>query len=640
MFDIRQSLFKICESIRDAYIRQAKGLLTLEQAKKNLHGVHYFSYIRKEGEPYGYVRQKDRDIYYAYTENPVMIVQILSHEMGHLLFDKEPTMEGRQIVYQKRGLFEVFYPNTDKEHSTGEYLAEGFIESFCTQIWQDSVFRKSLASLSIDCKDYVYKDYRLFNQYHFYEEYKVLYELTNIILQGCLWEANFREDMTVVKEKFHPFYTYYFFELYYQEACYYLEMLQKEEVQKSSLTFEMYYENYLRCKRMVCYHLKQIYNEYQEQYTNKVKKEILKDFELYLHNSHIMEDLPLSLRQKEQYLSITIDWEEEKMTLQDMPKIELHVHLDGSVRETTVQELLGTDKDIHKDVCVSATCQDLNMYLTKFSLPLEVMQTEENLKRIGEELALDLQADGVMYAEVRFAPFLHTKKGLSLDQVVASVLEGFKKVQNIEVHLLLCMMRGAKEEENEAVIEVATHYLHQGVVGIDLAGAEGLYPTRLYASLFQKAREKGLPFTIHAGEADGPSSIEDALSFGAKRIGHGIRCLEKPSLVDKIIQNKITLEICPTSNVQTQAVASYKEHPIRLLYDKKVPVTVHTDNRTVSQITLTEEYQKLHQVFGFTVQDFVQMNLYAIEACFLNTKEKEDLKERYLKACMLTNEVE
>lgn len=275
MFDIRESLFKICEIIRDAYVRNAEGLLSIEQAKKNLSGVHYFSYIRKDGEPYGYVKQGDLDIYYAYTENPVMIVQILSHEMGHLLFYQDPIIEGRQILYQKRGLFEIFYPRTDKEHSSGEYLAEGFIESYCTKIWKDPLFRKSLANLAIDCGDYQYKDYRLFNQYHFYEEYKTLYELVNALLQNRFWNANFAKDMTLIRDILKPTYIYYFFELYSHEAGRYLEELQKKEVQESAVTFAMYYEEYLRYKKLVAVHLQEIYQVQKTKYKKEEKEKII-----------------------------------------------------------------------------------------------------------------------------------------------------------------------------------------------------------------------------------------------------------------------------------------------------------------------------------------------------------------------------
>lgn len=264
-----------------------------------------------------------------------------------------------------------------------------------------------------------------------------------------------------------------------------------------------------------------------------------------------------------------------------MKKVELHLHLDGSVRESTVAELLGVNEnDIENKLHVNDYNSSLTEYLTKFDMPIKVMQTKENLSRIARELGEDLEKDDIIYAEVRFAPQLHTKKGLSYDDIVLSVIEGFKKC-NIKINVILCMMRGASYINNLKTIEVAEKYLNKGVVALDLAGDEKHFKTKDYEELFKIAKEKNIPFTIHAGEADDASSVLDAISFGAKRIGHGIRIIEDNYATSEVIKNKVTLEVCPTSNFQTKAVEIYKNHPIKRLYEKGVLITVSTDNNTV-----------------------------------------------------------
>lgn len=315
------------------------------------------------------------------------------------------------------------------------------------------------------------------------------------------------------------------------------------------------------------------------------------------------------------------------MNFKTFPKIELHVHLDGSIDLNTASSLTGIPIErLKKELQITDHCQSLKEYLTKFKLPLEIMQTKENIEQIATALAKNLKEDGVIYAEIRFAPNLHTKQGLTKKQVVDAVLKGLKKV-NIKTNLLLCCMRNDTIESNKKIIDLAQIY-H---IAIDLAGDEANYQTEKFSQLFIYAKEKNVPFTIHAGEADGPSSIASALKFGAKRIGHGIHIIENQELMKQAIKNKILLEVCPTSNIQTASAPSYETHPIKQLHENHLQICINTDNRTVSNITLTEEYQKLHTVFHFTKQDFINMNYNAIEASFLTEKEKNELKEKYQK---------
>lgn len=305
-----------------------------------------------------------------------------------------------------------------------------------------------------------------------------------------------------------------------------------------------------------------------------------------------------------------------------MPKIELHLHLDGSVRTQTACEILNRNV---KDEMQVNNCQNLTDYLSKFEMPIKVMQTKENLERISYELALDLKEDNVIYAEIRFCPLFHTNN-LSLDEVVTSILKGLKKV-DIKTNLILCMMRGLEEEENKKIIYLAKKYLNKGVVGIDLAGDEAKYKTKDYEYLFKLAKENNIPFTIHAGEADDYISILDAVKMGAKRIGHGVKVIDSENTIDKLIKENITLEVCPKSNIDTCIVNEYKLHPIQKLYKSGVKITVNTDNKTVSNIDLTKEYQNLAFTFNFTKNDFLKFNINAIEASFLNNLEKEELKQ-------------
>lgn len=300
-------------------------------------------------------------------------------------------------------------------------------------------------------------------------------------------------------------------------------------------------------------------------------------------------------------------------------KIELHLHLDGSIREETANEILGKKCNLKaKD-----KCEDLNEYLEKFEIPSIILQTKENLERVAYELALDLKKDNVIYAEIRFAPLKHLNGGLSLDEVITSVLNGLSKV-DIETNLILCMMRNDSFNDNKKVIDLA----HKYGFAIDLAGAEAIYKTKDFKELFEYAKSLNVPFTIHAGEADGYESIKAAIDFGASRLGHGIKIIDYPDLINEAKEKGITLEVCPTSNVQTNAVNILKDHPIKKLYDMNVNVCINTDNRTVSNITLEDEYNKLKETFNFTNEDFLKMNLMAIEASFAQDKEKLKTKLR------------
>ena len=314
-----------------------------------------------------------------------------------------------------------------------------------------------------------------------------------------------------------------------------------------------------------------------------------------------------------------------------MKKVELHLHLDGSLRPSTISELLNINlEEAIKLSTVTQKEKSLKEYLNKFDIPLKIMQTKENLIRISKELAEDLLKDNVIYAEIRFAPNKHLKQGLSLDEVVISILKGLSKVP-IKTNLILCMMREDSYKKNLEIINLAKKYLNCGVVGIDLAGNEAAYPVNDYKKLFEIAKKEKIPFTIHAGEGSDATSVKNAIILGAKRIGHGIRAIEDESVLDLIKEKDITLEVCPKSNLDTNMYNKLEDHPIKKLFDKKIKITLNTDNRTVSNITLDETYKELKNTFKFSDEDFLIMNKNAIESAFINDKEKQELLNLLIK---------
>ena len=310
-----------------------------------------------------------------------------------------------------------------------------------------------------------------------------------------------------------------------------------------------------------------------------------------------------------------------------MRKIVNHVHLDGSVRPETIYTWLkeeGKDiplEEVRKMLMVDKDCRNLNEYLEKFDLPCKMLQSEEHIEQATYELFEDLAKQNVIYAEVRFAPSKHQEKGLSYDQIIQAAIRGMEKAKskyNIGGSLILCVMRGEDNRENRKenlkTILAVKKYLGKGVSAADLAGAEALFPARDYKKIFKYANKIGVPFTIHAGEAAGPESIKEALELGAQRIGHGVRCLEDEKIVNRLLQNEVILEVCPTSNLQTRATG--EKHPIEELYRRGLKTTISTDNNTVSNTDILEEYEWILDNTNLTIQDLKQMNINAARGLF------------------------
>lgn len=319
--------------------------------------------------------------------------------------------------------------------------------------------------------------------------------------------------------------------------------------------------------------------------------------------------------------------------------IDLHLHFDGSLPVRTVWDqaekqgiaLPAESLEELRDMLVCPVkCQSLNEYLEKFDLPLMVLQTVDGIKECMIALIEELVAENMLYVEIRFAPQLHLQKGLTQEQVVQAAIAGVEeatKGQKLKVQLILCCMRGGDNyDANQETVALTAKYLGKGVCACDLAGAEALFKTNTFKELFAYAVQLEVPFTIHAGEADGPQSMWDALCFGTARIGHGVRATEDASLVEKLLEKQICLECCPTSNLQTKAVKSLKEHPLKQFLQKGLLVTVNTDNRTVSQTTIMQEIQILRNTIGLTREEERQLYLNAAQAAFITDKEKEELK--------------
>ena len=321
-----------------------------------------------------------------------------------------------------------------------------------------------------------------------------------------------------------------------------------------------------------------------------------------------------------------------------LPKTDLHCHLDGSLRLTTVLELAerqrvrlpaDTPEGLARALHQGQTCQNLEEYLTAFDITLAVMQTEEALYRAAYELAIDCARENVRYFEVRYAPVLHTRRGLKPTTIVDAVLEGLraaKREVGVKSRVIICGIRNIDPVTSLRLAELAVAYKNRGVVGYDLAGAEEGYPSKDHQAAFQLILKNNVNVTIHAGEAYGPESIAQAVHYcGAHRIGHGVRLRENGDLLNYVNDHRIPLEMCPSSNVQTGSVADMRSHPLKFYFDFGLRVTVNTDNRLITDTTVTKELLIAHRQMGFTLEDLVTLVVQGFKSAFLPFREKADL---------------
>ncbi len=309
--------------------------------------------------------------------------------------------------------------------------------------------------------------------------------------------------------------------------------------------------------------------------------------------------------------------------------VELHCHLDGSMRVETVLELLkeqgicDTKENLTAQLQVSQDCMSLTEYLQKFALPLRCLQTAHGLKRAAYELVCDAAKEGVKYIEVRFAPMLSTEKGLTCAEVIQAVVEGLRLSEaetGTYARAIVCAMRHHSLEQNLEMLHAAEEFLGRGVCALDLAGDESQFPNNLFTKLFAEARRIGMPFTIHSGECGSVENVRLAIEMGAKRIGHGIALEQSAELRRLCVEKGIGIEMCPTSNLQTKAVDSFEHYPIKQFLAEGLLVSLNTDNRTVSGTTMRQESVLAQKVLGLSDKELAQCMRNAIETAFAYTE--------------------
>ncbi len=325
--------------------------------------------------------------------------------------------------------------------------------------------------------------------------------------------------------------------------------------------------------------------------------------------------------------------------LKKIPKVDLHCHLDGSVRTSTILELakkqnvkLPTEnvEELNKYVRVSKNCRSLTEFLNAFEFFYPLLQNPYAVEKIGYELCEDAASENIKYLEVRFAPFLQATENFKITDVVKICLQGLRQGSRdfkIGVGLILCCYRSIPKEANIETVELAKKYTDSGVVAMDLAGDETRYPTRSFAEPLNLAKKYKIPFTVHAGESAGCESIKEAVELGASRIGHGVHLIDDTKLMEEIKEKEIPLEMCITSNIQTHVVADFESHPIKKFYDNGVIITINTDDRSVSGIDLTNEYNVAVNRLGFDMSDLIKIIHNGINALFIPNKNKAELNK-------------
>jgi adenosine deaminase len=322
-----------------------------------------------------------------------------------------------------------------------------------------------------------------------------------------------------------------------------------------------------------------------------------------------------------------------------LPKVELHLHLDCSLSYAAVAQLDDSIslEEYRNEFIAPPRCTSLADFLTRAPRGFQLMQDEAALALVVEDLFEQLAADGVIYAEIRFAPLLHLEQGLTPEQVAAAVdraTEACIRSSGIDARLILCTLRHFDREQGLVTARLVERFRGSRVAALDIAGDEAGYPIDAHIPAFRYAIEHGLYRTAHAGEARGPDSVWETLrEFQPSRIGHGVRSIEDPALVQHLIREHIHLEVCPTSNLQTGISREYAEHAVDELYRAGVPLSISTDTRTITNITLTEEYRNLEEHFGWTDSDLAACNQAAIDAAFVDESVKRDLSARLTASC-------
>jgi adenosine deaminase len=327
------------------------------------------------------------------------------------------------------------------------------------------------------------------------------------------------------------------------------------------------------------------------------------------------------------------------MDLRSLPKIELHLHLDCSLSYQAVSHLAPsvTREEYDTDYVAPAKCTNLADFLKRAPKGFELMQDEYSLRHVTEDVFRQLKDDGVIYAELRFAPLLHLEKGLKPEQVVTTIdraTEDMIRQTGVEARLILCTLRHFTETQSMLTAQLVKQFKGSRVVALDIAGDEAGFPLKPHVEAYRFAREHELLRTAHAGEASGPASVWETLEqLKPMRIGHGVRSIEDARLIEYLANERVHLEICPSSNVQiVPSINDWSEHPVHKLLRLGVSLNVNTDTRMLNPITLTGEYEGLVKTFGWSSEEFLKTNLMAVDAAFVEDEVKLRLRKEILEA--------
>lgn len=323
---------------------------------------------------------------------------------------------------------------------------------------------------------------------------------------------------------------------------------------------------------------------------------------------------------------------EQQDAIASWPKVELHLHLDCSLGYNVIHRLDSsiTQETYQQQFVAPAVCTNLADYIKRADRAVALMQTKEALRLVTLNIFEQLKDDHVIYAEIRFAPLKHLEKGLTPEEVVEAVDravgEGIQHT-GIRVGIILCTLRHFTKEQSLQTVKLVEKFRNSHVVGFDIAGNEAGYPIRDHIAAFNYAHAHNIPCTAHAGEAAGPKSVWETLNnFHPTRIGHGVRSIEDPTLTRYLREENILLEVCPTSNLQTNMYPDLAHHPVDSLYRQKVPLSISTDCRTISNTTLTKEYLRIVRQYHWTKADFLATNLAAVDHAFTTDKIKARLR--------------
>lgn len=322
-----------------------------------------------------------------------------------------------------------------------------------------------------------------------------------------------------------------------------------------------------------------------------------------------------------------------------MPKLDLHCHLDGSIDPELIRRWLEktgrniTPEQVKRKVTAPERCLSLKDYLDRFDLPLQYVQQKENLEECAYDLAIRVHRENVIYLETRFAPGTSVREGLTQGEAIDAVLAGLKKAEEecgIRTGLICCAMRHQPEESNLTMLREARERLHQGVAAVDLAGDEESMPNVHFRNFFEECRKLDMPFTIHSGETGSLQNVRDAIGFGARRIGHGIAMKGDPGLEALCALRHVGVELCPTSNFQTGACPGWEDYPLREFMKAGIPVSINTDNRTVSDTDMTRETGKCARSLSLTDEELHRIFRDSVDMAFADDSVKAGLLERWV----------